>query len=59
LDWCASNAKHPPGGREEKLAIGIELPAMPYFCAMEAKREQSFGEGTGQLLAEVSQQFVF
>jgi hypothetical protein len=59
LDWCASNAEHPPGGREESLAEGSEMPAMPYFCAMEAKREQSFGEGKGQLLAEASPTIAF
>ena len=45
IDYIIATAKHPPGVQEEQLLGGSESPQKPYFCVVEAKRDQSFNDG--------------
>jgi hypothetical protein len=45
IDYVIATAEHVPGLREEKLFEGKETPKTPYFCVVEAKKDESFGEG--------------
>jgi hypothetical protein len=45
IDYVVAAAQHKSGVREEKLFGGKETPKTPYFCVVEAKKDQSFDEG--------------
>jgi len=53
IDYVIATAQHPPGVREERLFRGEEMPKTPYFCVVEAKKDESFGAGATQTLAEM------
>jgi hypothetical protein len=45
IDYVIATAQHKSGVREKILFRGEEMPKTPYFCVVEAKKDESFGAG--------------
>jgi hypothetical protein len=53
IDYVIATAEHSQGVRQGNLFQGEEFPNKPFFCVVEAKKEESFGSGRCQTLAEM------
>jgi len=49
----ASGSEESRKHHQQKLLLGTSEPKTPYFCIVEAKKDETFGAGSGQTLAEM------